>query len=55
MNMELKAVTKELEFNRELIEQIVSGILEIEEKKIHQVQPREVHDDILKLVRNLLK
>ena len=53
--MELKAVTEELEFSEELVEQVVSGILEIEEKKIHQVQPREVHEDILKLVRNLLK
>ena len=53
--MELSAVNEKLESSEELVEQVVSGILEIEEKKLHQLQPREVHEDILRLVRDLLK
>ena len=48
-------MNEKLESSEELVEQVVSGILEIEEKKIHQLQPREVHEDILRLVRDLLK
>lgn len=53
--MELSAVNEKLAFSEELVEQVVSGILEIEEKKLHQLQPREVHEDILRLVRDLLR
>lgn len=48
-------MNEKLESSEELVEQVVSGILEIEEKKLHQLQPREVHEDILRLVRDLLK
>jgi len=53
--MELSAVNEKLEFSEKLVEQVVSGTLEIEEKKLHLLQPSEVHEDILKLVRDLLK
>ena len=53
--MGLSVVNEKLKFSEELVEQVVSGILAIEEKKLHQLQPKEVHEDILRLVRDLLK
>ena len=45
----------EHQFRKELVDKIVSGILEIEQKKVHQQNPVLVHDDILKLIREELK
>ena len=48
-------VTQEETFSAELLQRIVDGIIEIERRKIHQVNPQLVHDDILKLVREEIK
>lgn len=44
----------EHQFSEELVDKIVSGILEIEQKKAHQQNPVLVHEDILKLLREEL-
>ena len=43
------------QFSEELVDKIVSGILEIEQKKAHQQNPQLVHEEILKLLREELK
>lgn len=48
-------MTQEETFSTELLQRIVDGIIEIEQRKIHQVNPQLVHDDILKLVREEIK
>jgi len=48
-------VTQEETFSTEILQRIVDGIIEIERRKIHQVHPQLVHDDILKLLREEIK
>jgi len=45
----------EHQFSKELVDKIVAGILEIEQKRVHQQNPVLVHEDILKLLREELK
>lgn len=48
-------VAHEETFSTELLQRIVDGIIQIERRKIHQVSPQLVHDDILKLLREEIK
>jgi hypothetical protein len=41
--------------DQDLVIELAKGILEIEDQLIHQVNPREVHEKILKLLNEKIK
>lgn len=48
-------MNEENSFSEEQLRKVVDGILEIEQKRVNQVNPVLVHEEILKLLRAELK
>lgn len=48
-------MNEENSFSEEQLRKVVDGILEIEQKKVNQVNPVLVHEEILKLLRAELR
>ena len=48
-------MTEASDVDKDLVIEVAKGILEIEDQLIHQVNPREVHEKILKLLNEKVK
>jgi hypothetical protein len=48
-------MTEANDIDKNLVIEVAQGILEIEDQLMHQVNPREVHEKILKLLNEKIK